>query len=124
MSNIIEFVKRKNRDDDGEWLFNLAVYGHGKETSCFITGLGDELEAAERGDRHRAIAERLDDLSFLIRQHAEEDSESERGEAIAVVTVFAGGHVQTRLNVEKVVSPEQREWVRDQLILASEEQRA
>lgn len=119
MTNIIEFPKiTKSGDDAGEWLFNLAVYSHGEETSCFITEVAPSFDGMNRGAATRIMADRLDDLSFLMRQFAEKLDETEKGEALVVVTIFSGGHARIRTNCEKVVTDEQREWVREMLDVA------
>jgi len=53
-----------------------------------------------------------------VRDENPKEDPTERGEALCVVTIFSGGYVQSRMNVEKVETDEQREWVRHQLDLA------
>lgn len=99
-------------------MFNLAVYSHGEETSCFITEVSPQFEGMNRGAATRIMADRLDDLSFLMRQFAERSDATERGSAVLVVTLFAGGNVQLRTDTDRMVTEEQKQWAREQLDLA------
>jgi len=73
MSNVIDFPRITKSTDDGEWLFNLAVYAHGEETSAFVTETSGAFDGMNRGAANRLFAVRLEDLAFLMRQLAEKE---------------------------------------------------
>lgn len=113
MSNVIEIANfRKKSDEPKRWICDIAVYETRTETFGTILDANMDDEHLDHGERFRALADRLDDLSFILRQQAEQVSKSENGEAIGTAIVFESGNVRVRINDDKVETAEQREWMR------------
>lgn len=116
MSNVIEIANfRKKPDEPKRWICDIAVFETETETLGTILDANMEDEHMDHGERFRALADRLDDLSFILRQQAEQVSKSENGEAIGTAIVFESGNVRVRVNDDKLETKEQREWMRRRL---------
>lgn len=113
MSNVIEIANfRKKPDEPKRWICDIAVFETPTETLGTILDANMDDEHLDHGERFRALADRLDDLSFILRQQAEQVSKSENGEAIGTAIVFESGNVRVRINDDKLETAEQREWMR------------
>lgn len=113
MSNVIEIANfRKKPDEPKRWVCDIAVFETETETLGTILDANMDDEHLDHGERFRALTDRLDDLSFILRQQAEQVSKSENGEAIGTAIVFESGNVRVRINDDKVETAEQREWMR------------
>lgn len=121
MSNVIEFSKyKKDPDEEQRWIVDLSIFESDRQTSCRILDANMDDEDQSHGDRYRYIADRLDDLAFIFRQYAEAENPSERGAAIATAIVFEDSTVRVRTDENKVVTDEQKEWVRSRFDDAKE----
>ena len=113
MTNVIEFSKyKKEPDEEQRWIVDLSIFKSDRQTSAKIIDANLDDEDQSHGDRYRYIADRLDDLSFIFRQYAEAENPSERGAVIATATIFEDSTVRVRTDENKVVTGEQKEWVR------------
>jgi hypothetical protein len=122
MSNIIEFPKAKPRDG-AEWIADLSLFEDGDEFSAKINSASVDMGISD-ADMLRKIADNLETIAFMARQEAERYEESERGQAMAVFTIFADGSVRSRLDSENIVTEEQFHWAADCLDLMSASVRA
>jgi len=113
VTNIIEFSKyKKEPDEEQRWIVDLSIFESDRQTSAKIIDANLDDEDQSHGDRYRYIADRLDDLSFIFRQYAEAENPSDRGAVIATATIFEDSTVRVRTDENKVVTDEQKEWVK------------
>lgn len=113
MTNVIEFSKyKKEPDEEQRWIVDLSIFESDRQTSAKIIDANLDDEGQSHGDRYRYIADRLDDLAFIFRQYAEAENPSEQGAVIATAIVFEDSTVRVRTDENKVVTDEQREWVK------------
>lgn len=113
MSNVIEFSKyKKEPDEEQRWIVDLSIFESDRQTSARIIDANFDDEDQSHGDRYRYIADRLDDLSFIFRQYAEAENPSERGAVIATAIIFEDSTVRVRTDENKIVTKEQKEWVK------------
>lgn len=116
MTNVIEFSKyKKEPDEEQRWIVDLSIFESERQTSARIIDANMDDEDQSLGDRYRYIADRLDDLAFIFRQYAEAENPSERGAVIATATIFEDSTVRVRTDENKVVTDEQKEWVKRRL---------
>jgi len=114
MNNVVEFSKyKKEPDEQPRWIVDLSIFESDRQTSARIIDANTEDDDQDTGDRYRLIADRLDDLSFIFRQYAEQESASELGQVIATVTVFENSTVRVRTDENKIVTREQKDWVKE-----------
>lgn len=114
MTNVIEFSKyKKEPDEEQRWIVDLSIFESERQTSARIIDANMDDEDQSLGDRYRYIADRLDDLAFIFRQYAEAENPSERGAVIATATIFEDSTVRVRTDENKVVTDEQKEWVKE-----------
>lgn len=122
MSNVIQF-KPKGPIDTPEWIAGLSVFKSKDNFSATVTDASEEL-GLSRAEMMRLLADSLEAICFMARQQAEEMEPSEKGQAMAVFTVYADGSVRSRMDEEKMVGSEHFEWAADCLDLMSAHVRA
>lgn len=115
MSNVVRISdfrkdRRQSGDDPPTWLFDLRAFGKGGRYEGSIIDFNETVGGSE-AVRLRMYADCLDQLSWFIRQQAEQIEPSEDGFPLAAATVFESSRVRVRVNDEKVVTKEQMGWL-------------
>jgi hypothetical protein len=118
MTNIIELSKFKRNRDDHVWIADLSLFEDADSYSARINSASVDLELSD-AEMLRKMADCLDTISFMARQEAEKYEESEKGAALAFISVFKDGSVRSRLDDELITTNEQFTWLADCLDLMS-----
>lgn len=114
MTNVIEFSKyKKEPDEEQRWIVDLSIFESDRQTSCRIIDASLDDQGLDLADQYRYVADRLDDLAFIFRQYAEAETPSEKGAVIATAIIFEDSTVRVRTDENKVVTDEQKEWVKE-----------
>lgn len=111
MGNVIEF-KRKPTIQNDDWIADISFFETTGEYKATINSASVEMGLSD-AEMLTKIADCLDVISFMARQEAEKYEPSEKGSALATVTVFHDGTVRTRVDDHRVVSEAQLAWVSD-----------
>lgn len=108
--NIADFRKKDGGGQKSEWLFDLRAFRCGDCYEGSIIDFNDTVGDGV-GDRLRLYADCLDQLSWILRQQAENMEPSDDGVPLATALIFESSRVRVRVNDDRVVSAEQMEWL-------------
>lgn len=117
MGKVIEF---KRKVENQEWISDISLFQTESQFNAVINAASIEMGLSD-GDMLRKIADCMEVIAFMARQEAEEYEESDKGSALAVVTIFSDGTVHSRVDDKKVVTKEQVEWLSNSVMMASKD---
>lgn len=110
--NIINLADRRKQTAEPKqtWAFDMSVFDtdYGVPEAVIDFGVNADVE---RGGHLRTVADRLDVLSFLMRQEAELYSSSDDGVCLAQAHIFESSKVRVRVDDAKVREPEHFVWL-------------
>lgn len=112
--NISDWRKRESAETPPSWLFDMRAFVGVDGYSGNILSFNDDHAAfPDKGvsDRLLRYADCLDQLSWFLRQQAENMDPSENGVPIATATIWENSMVRVRVNDEKLVTETQFDWL-------------
>lgn len=115
--NVISITDWRKKTDGGDprdpvWLFDLRAFAAPDGFEGTILSLNEAYDPGD-GCRLRHYADCLDQLSWLLRQQAEQIEPSDDGAPLATAMVFESSRVRVRINDDKVTTSEQMAWLDD-----------